>query len=125
MASLTSHACLSDPGTALGQSFLRYGAALAGGLAVAVSPGLSGDGQRSPGAGLARITSYNVCYTKLLRIWLEVDAVQLPAAIVGKQVDALYQFELLAAPRGKRWYLTRRQAEEDSVACRSHRQLIV
>jgi len=56
-------------------------------------------------------------------IWLEVEAVQLPAAIAGKQVDALYQFELLAAPRGKRWYLSRRQAEEDSVACRTHRQL--
>jgi len=30
---------------------------------------------------------------------------------------------LLASPRGKRWYLTRRIAEEDSVACRSHRDL--
>jgi hypothetical protein len=35
----------------------------------------------------------------------------------GRQVDALYQFELLASPRGKLWYLTRRIAEEDSVAC--------
>ena len=30
------------------------------------------------------------------------------------QVQALYQFELLARPRGKRWYLSRRVAEEDS-----------
>ena len=44
------------------------------------------------------------------------EVITLPAAIAGKQVDALYQFELLAAPRGKRWYLSRRQAEEDSVS---------
>jgi hypothetical protein len=56
-------------------------------------------------------------------IWVDVDAVRLPAAIEGKAVDALYQFEALASPRGKRWYLTRRIAEEDSVACRTHREL--
>jgi hypothetical protein len=38
----------------------------------------------------------------------------------GKKVDALYQVEVLAAPRGKMWYLTRRVAEEDSVACLRH-----
>lgn len=57
-------------------------------------------------------------------IWIDIDAVRLPADIEGKAVDALYQFELLASPRGKRWYLTRRMAEEDSVACRTHRQLM-
>jgi len=57
-------------------------------------------------------------------IWVDVEAVQLPADIQGKAVNALYQFELLASPRGKRWYLTRRVAEEDSVACRSHQQLV-
>lgn len=57
-------------------------------------------------------------------IWLDVESVQLPAAIQGKAVNALYQFEFLASPRGKRWYLTRRVAEEDSVACRSHQELI-
>jgi hypothetical protein len=30
---------------------------------------------------------------------------------------------VLASPRGKRWYLTRRVAEEDSVACRTLEQL--
>jgi hypothetical protein len=35
----------------------------------------------------------------------------------------VYQFEILASPRGRRWYLTRRVAEEDSVACRSHSDL--
>ncbi len=57
-------------------------------------------------------------------IWADIDAVQLPPDIQGKPVNALYQFELLASPRGKRWYLSRRMAEEDSVACRSHQDLI-
>ncbi len=56
-------------------------------------------------------------------IWLDIDKVRLPQAIQGKAVDALYQIELLAAPRGMRWYLTRRVAEEDSVACRTHLEL--
>jgi hypothetical protein len=54
-------------------------------------------------------------------IWLDLDTLDLPAevqaAATGKDVDALYQFELLASPRGKLWFLTRRIAEEDSVAC--------
>ena len=57
-------------------------------------------------------------------IWVDIESVQLPPEIQGKPVNALYQFELLASPRGKRWYLTRRMAEEDSVACRSHQELI-
>ncbi|MDE2413806.1 MAG: hypothetical protein KGM60_03525 [Comamonadaceae bacterium] len=57
-------------------------------------------------------------------IWLDIASVQLPPEIQGKAVNALYQFELLASPRGKRWYLTRRMAEEDSVACRNHQDLI-
>ena len=57
-------------------------------------------------------------------IWVNVDTVQLPPAIQDKPVNALYQFELMASPRGKRWYLTRRTAEEDSVACRSQQELV-
>ncbi len=58
-------------------------------------------------------------------LWMQVDEVRLPAAIEDKasEVQALYQFELLARPRGKRWYLSRRVAEEDSPACRSHTEL--
>jgi hypothetical protein len=56
-------------------------------------------------------------------VWVDVSAVRLPPELQGKAVDASYQFELLASPRGKRWYLSRRIAEEDSVACRSHQQL--
>jgi hypothetical protein len=52
-----------------------------------------------------------------------VDGVTLPPRIPKGSVDALYQFEILASPRGKRWFLTRRTAEEDSVACRSHEEL--
>lgn len=51
--------------------------------------------------------------------------VRLPAKVEelaarGKSVEALYQVEMQAAPRGKLWYLTRRVAEEDSVACFRH-----
>lgn len=58
-------------------------------------------------------------------VWLDVDEIRLPepvqkAADQGRQIDALYQVEALAAPRGKLWYLTRRMSEEDSVSCFSH-----
>ncbi|MBC9250490.1 hypothetical protein A9179_09415 [Pseudomonas alcaligenes] len=58
-------------------------------------------------------------------IWADIEEIRLPAAVSdleqqGKKVDALYQFEALAAPKGKLWYLTRRTAEEDSVACLRH-----
>ena len=61
-------------------------------------------------------------------IWIDVTDVRLPADVeakakAGEDIKALYQFEVLASPRGKRWYLTRRVAEEDSVACRTHAQL--
>ena len=57
-------------------------------------------------------------------MWLDVAEVRLPPSVEGKKnVQALYQFEVLASPRGKRWYLTRRVAEEDSVACRTLGQL--
>lgn len=59
-------------------------------------------------------------------IWLDIDEVHLPASLEKSkdQVDGLYQFELLAAARGKRWFLSRRVAEEDSPAVRTHLQLI-
>ena len=62
-------------------------------------------------------------------IWVDIDDLRLPEdvareAAAGKDVNALYLFEVLASPRGKRWYLTRRIAEEDSVACRSHKDLV-
>ena len=56
-------------------------------------------------------------------IWLQVDAVTLPPDMPEGEVEALYQFELLASPRGKRWSLSRRTVEEDSPACRTHKQL--
>lgn len=58
-------------------------------------------------------------------LWLEITSVTLPAALQPKEkdVEALYQFEVLASPRGKRWFLTRRVSEEDSPACRTHSQL--
>ena len=58
-------------------------------------------------------------------IWMQVDEVRLPEKLQDQaaEVEALYQFELLARPRGKRWFLSRRTAEEDSPACRTHEQL--
>ncbi len=58
-------------------------------------------------------------------IWLDVEEIRLPAEVqreadAGRKINALYQFEVLASPRGKLWFLTRRTAEEDSVACISH-----
>ncbi len=60
-------------------------------------------------------------------IWLDVEEIRLPEAVrteaeAGKEVNALYQFEVLASTRGKLWYLTRRVAEEDSVACLTHKE---
>lgn len=56
-------------------------------------------------------------------IWIEVEKVTLPEEIENDSVAALYQFELLARARAKRWYLSRRTSEEDSPACRTHEQL--
>lgn len=57
-------------------------------------------------------------------LWFDVDGVTLPPDLPkDADVDALYQVELLASPRGKRWYLSRRVAEEDSPACRTHKEL--
>ncbi len=57
-------------------------------------------------------------------IWLDIDRVTLPQDLQQKSdVDAVYQIELKAAPRGKRWFLTRRTSVEDSPACRTHKEL--
>ncbi|HEX5050964.1 MAG TPA: hypothetical protein VFZ65_04260 [Planctomycetota bacterium] len=57
-------------------------------------------------------------------IHLDIDEIRVPKELAeddaAGKVNALYQIELLASPRGKMWYLTRRTAEEDSVACMSH-----
>ena len=60
-------------------------------------------------------------------MWVDIHGVRVPQQLEpqdqASKVDALYQIEALAAPRGKRWFLTRRTAEEDSVACRDHSKL--
>ena len=62
-----------------------------------------------------------------VEIWVDVDELRLPAPVQKaleekKKVDALYQMEILASPRGKMWFLTRRTSEEDSVACLTQAQ---
>lgn len=61
-------------------------------------------------------------------VYLDIEEVWLPQSIEnelqkGKKVEAVYQFEFCAAPKGKRWLLTRRQSIEDSPAVRSHADL--
>src|SRR5262245_22101032 len=60
-------------------------------------------------------------------LWADIDDIRVPQELEADDakgdVNALYQFEVLASARGKRWYLTRRVAEEDSVACRNHLDL--
>ena len=58
-------------------------------------------------------------------LWLDIEDIRLPDAVreqekSGREVNALYQVEVLASPRGKLWYLSRRTTEEDSVACLEH-----
>jgi hypothetical protein len=102
--------------------------------------GLKANGQ--PGEGCAKAFTYRAhsgphgivnseeAYQNLTRflfgnvrvdIFVDIDEVEVPpklaAAAKADTLDALYQIELLASPRGKLWYLTRRVAEEDSVAC--------
>ncbi len=60
-------------------------------------------------------------------LWVDVAEIRLPTEVQnavndGRKINALYQFEMLASPRGKLWYLTRRTAEEDSVACLTHEE---
>lgn len=55
-------------------------------------------------------------------IWVDIEKTTFPPEIEkyrsdDKKIEALHLFEILAAPRGKLWYLTRRVVEEDSVAC--------
>jgi hypothetical protein len=62
-------------------------------------------------------------------IWVDIDDITLPEPVQrkadeGAAVDALYQVEVLASPRGKLWFLTRRVAEEDSVACVRHAEFL-
>ena len=58
-------------------------------------------------------------------LWLDIEEIRLPDVIrteeeAGREINALYQIEVLASPRGKLWYLSRRITEEDSVACVAH-----
>ncbi|MDL2283942.1 hypothetical protein LJC19_02195 [Oxalobacter sp. OttesenSCG-928-P03] len=60
-------------------------------------------------------------------VWVDVNDIRLPeevqaSAKKGNKINALYQFETLMSPRGKMWSLSRRVAEEDSVACLSQEE---
>ena len=60
-------------------------------------------------------------------IWVYIGDLRVPQELEDSDrkgiLDALYTIELLASPRGKRWFLSRRVAVEDSVACRTHAEL--
>lgn len=88
-------------------------------------------------SGFFGIVNSEEAYQNLIRflfgdvrvdIYLDIESVSLPPAVeeqvkAGKTLEAGYQFEFRAAPKGKRWFLTRRQSVEDSPACRSHEDL--
>ena len=87
-------------------------------------------------SGFFGIVNSEEAYQNLIRflfgdvrvdLWIDIEEIRLPKAVqdeadAGKEVNALYQVDVLASPRGKLWYLTRRVAEEDSVACLSHKE---
>ncbi|HEY4302852.1 MAG TPA: hypothetical protein VGM82_00185 [Gemmatimonadaceae bacterium] len=62
-----------------------------------------------------------------VEMWLDIAGVNVPQELedADKQgrLDGLYQIEVLVAPRGARWFLSRRIVEEDSVACRTHAEI--
>jgi hypothetical protein len=60
-------------------------------------------------------------------VWVDLESIELPAPVkqaeeAGEKISALYQVETIASVRGKLWYLSRRVAEEDSVACLSYEE---
>ncbi|UOA10617.1 triacylglycerol lipase [Methylobacter sp. S3L5C] len=58
-------------------------------------------------------------------IWFDIDEVTLPESLQKEaDVQAAYNFEVIVAPKGKRWQLTRRIAVEDSVAIRTHEEIV-
>jgi len=58
-------------------------------------------------------------------IWFDIESAILPSRLQNKiDVQAAYHFEIVAAPKGKRWQLTRRIAVEDSVAVRTHDDIL-
>ncbi|EER60549.1 conserved hypothetical protein [Acidovorax delafieldii 2AN] len=62
-------------------------------------------------------------------LWLDIESATLPddvqkqESVHNRRVDAVYQIELVASPRGKPWALSRRKAEEDSPACRTYQEI--
>lgn len=57
-------------------------------------------------------------------LWMDIEDIRLPEAVQKildankkTRINALYQIETHASPRGKLWFLTRRTAMEDSAAC--------
>ncbi len=133
----------SDYGVALGASrtFAGHGSDGLVKIANATLKALKADGTEGPPcakaftyrahSGYFGIVNSEESYQNLTRflfgdvrvdIWAEIEAIKFPKKIQqalddGRKVNALYQIEVLASPRGKLWQLTRRKAEEDSVAC--------
>ncbi len=138
----------SDYEAALGlsRSFVGHGSDGLVRIENASVRGITSDGQESAPvakafvyrshSGSFGIVNSEESYQNLIRflfgdirvdIWIDVEEIRLPEDVqkegeAGKTIDALYQFEILASPRGKLWYLTRRIAEEDSVACLTHKE---
>src|SRR5258705_307846 len=132
----------SEPAMGLSRAFAGHGSDGLVRIENAIVCSADGDATANPTAkafvyrshsGHYGIVNSEEAYQNLVRflfgdvrvdLWLDIEGVRVPQELEGDdaagKVNALYQIEVLASPRGKRWYLTRRVAEEDSVACRDH-----
>ncbi len=133
-----------DAGAGLSRTFVGHGSDGLVRISNATLSGLNADG--SVGAQCAKafcfrshsgpfgIVNSEEGYQNLSRflfgdvrvdLWMDIEDIRLPEVVAreekaGREIGALYQIEVLASPRGKLWYLTRRTTEEDSVACITH-----
>ena len=136
-----------DAAAALSRTFVGNGSDGLVKIENATLTGLNADG--SPGAPCAKAFTYRShsgyfgivnseeAFQNLARflfgdvrvdIWLDIDDIRLPEAAIkaaggnASKIDAIYQIEAIASPRGKPWSLTRRVSEEDSVACLTQKE---
>ncbi|WP_174508855.1 esterase/lipase family protein [Klebsiella oxytoca] len=136
-----------DAAAALSRTFVGNGSDGLVKIENATLTGLNADG--SPGAPCAKAFTYRShsgyfgivnseeAFQNLARflfgdvrvdIWLDIDDIRLPEGAIkaaggnASKIDAIYQIEAIASPRGKPWSLTRRVSEEDSVACLTQKE---
>lgn len=134
-----------EAGMGLSRAFVGHGSDGLVRIENATVDGIDAQGKRSEPcakafayrshSGFFGIVNSEEAYQNLVRflfgdvrvdVFADFTDVRVPKELQKKdeedKVNALYQVEFLASPRGKLWYLTRRTAEEDSVACFTHKE---